>query len=35
MWKYYFGKQAKIIGVDIDERCRQFTDEQITVENHR
>lgn len=32
MWKYYFGKQAEIIGVDIDERCRQFADEQITIE---
>ena len=31
MWKHYFGKQAKIIGVDIDERCKQFDDEQITI----
>lgn len=32
MWKDYFGKYAKIIGVDIDERCKQFEDEQITIE---
>ena len=24
MWKNYFGKDAKIIGVDIDERCKKF-----------
>jgi len=27
MWKHYFGKQAHIIGIDIDERCRQFADD--------
>lgn len=32
MWKKYFGKDAKIIGVDIDERCRSVADEQITIE---
>ena len=32
MWKHYFGKDAKIIGVDIDERCRSVADEQITIE---
>ena len=26
MWKNYFGKDAKIIGVDIDPRCKQFED---------
>ena len=26
MWHDYFGKDAKIVGVDIDERCKQFED---------
>ena len=32
MWKHYFGKDAKIIGVDIDPNCKQLEEEQITVE---
>ena len=32
MWKDYFGKDAKIIGVDIDPRCKQFEDDQISIE---
>ena len=32
MWKDYFGKKAKIIGVDIDERCKNFEEDQITIE---
>lgn len=32
MWKNYFGKDAKIIGVDVDERCKQFEEEQISIE---
>lgn len=32
MWKDYFGKKAKIVGVDIDEHCKEFEEEQITVE---
>ena len=34
MWRKYFGKDAKIVGVDIDERCKQFedADENIFVE---
>ena len=32
MWKHYFGKSAKIIGIDIDERCKQLEEEQISVE---
>jgi cephalosporin hydroxylase len=31
MWKHYFGPQARIIGVDIDERCRALAEEQIEV----
>ena len=34
MWRNYFGKDAKIVGVDIDARCKQFedADENIFVE---
>ena len=32
MWKEYFGKNAKIVGVDIEERCKQFEDEQVSIE---
>ena len=31
MWKNYFGKDAKIIGVDIDKRCKQFEDENENI----
>lgn len=31
MWKDYFGDKCKIIGVDIDPRCKQFEEEQIEV----
>ncbi len=27
----YFGRGARIVGIDIDPRCRQFEDEQISV----
>lgn len=32
MWKNYFGKSAQIVGVDIDERCKQFEEERINIE---
>ena len=32
MWKNYFGKNVQIVGVDIDERCKQFEEEQINIE---
>ena len=32
MWKDYFGKDAQIVGVDIDERCKQFEEEKISIE---
>jgi len=32
MWKYYFGKSAQIVGIDIDPNCKQLEEEQITVE---
>jgi SAM-dependent methyltransferase len=31
MWRDYFGKGTKIIGIDIDPRCRQFEDEATTI----
>jgi SAM-dependent methyltransferase len=31
MWKKYFGPGARIIGIDVDPRCRQFEEEQIGI----
>ena len=31
MWREYFGKGAKIVGVDIDPRCKQFEEADIEV----
>lgn len=31
MWKHYFGKKAKIIGVDIDSRCKDIIENQIEI----
>ena len=31
MWKHYLGPQAKIVGVDIDERCVAFAEDQIEI----
>lgn len=31
MWKRYFGPYAHIVGVDIDPRCKDFEEEQISV----
>ncbi|SHH49112.1 Methyltransferase domain-containing protein [Jatrophihabitans endophyticus] len=31
MWKDYFGPQARIIGVDIDQRCAKFAEDQIEI----
>ncbi|MBA5639759.1 class I SAM-dependent methyltransferase [Duganella sp. LX20W] len=31
MWKYYFGKQAKIYGVDINPRCAELAEDQIEI----
>ena len=32
MWKHFFGKNAKIIGVDIDPNCKHLEEDQITIE---
>lgn len=32
MWKNYFGKNSEIVGIDIDERCLQYADENIRIE---
>jgi len=31
MWKDYFGDKAKIYGIDIDPRCKQFEEENIEI----
>lgn len=31
MWKDYFGDKCKIIGIDIDPRCKEFEEEQINI----
>ncbi len=32
MWKSYFGPQARIIGVDIDPRCKAYVEPQVEIE---
>lgn len=31
MWKHYFGKNAKIIGVDIDKRCKKLEEDRVKI----
>ncbi len=31
MWKHYFGNKSRIIGVDIDPRCKNVVEKQIEV----
>lgn len=31
LWKRYFGKNAKIIGIDIDETCKRLEDDGISI----
>lgn len=31
MWKHYLGPQAKIYGVDIEEDCKAYEDEQVKI----
>ena len=31
MWKEYFGEKARIYGIDIDPRCKQFEESQIEI----
>ena len=31
MWKRYFGPHARIIGVDINEDCKRFEEDQIEI----
>lgn len=31
MWREYFGPGARIVGIDLDPRCRQFEEAQISV----
>jgi len=32
MWKWYFGRRATIVGVDIDPDCKQYEEDSIRVE---
>lgn len=31
MWRHYFGPGARIVGIDVDPRCREFQAESIEV----
>lgn len=31
MWRRYFGRRARIVGVDIDPRCERFADERTEI----
>ncbi|HLL60229.1 MAG TPA: SAM-dependent methyltransferase, partial [Candidatus Nitrosocosmicus sp.] len=31
MWKHYFGKNAKIIGIDINPACKNLEEDQIEI----
>ena len=32
MWKNYFGKDAQIVGIDINPKCKELEEEGISVE---
>ena len=34
MWKDYFGGKAKIFGIDVDPRCKDFEEENIKIFIH-
>ena len=31
MWRRYFGPHARIVGLDIDPRCKEFAEDQIEI----
>ena len=31
MWKHYFGRKARIIGVDINPECKKLTEDQVEI----
>ena len=31
MWKHYFGPQARVVGVDIDPRCKALEEEAVSI----
>ena len=35
LWKEYFGPLVTIVGIDIREKCRQFEEDQIHVQDRR
>jgi SAM-dependent methyltransferase len=32
IWKRYFGDKARITGIDIDPRCREYEEDRITID---
>ena len=32
LWKKFFGENSKIIGIDINEKCKQFEDKENNIE---
>ena len=31
MWRHYFGRGARVVGIDLDPRCRQFEGDSVSV----
>lgn len=31
MWHYYFGRGARVVGIDVDPACRQFADDRTSI----
>lgn len=31
MWKYYFGENSRVIGIDIDQKCEQFNSPEQNI----
>jgi hypothetical protein len=31
MWKQYFGRDAEIVGVDVDPRCKEYEEDRIEI----
>jgi SAM-dependent methyltransferase len=31
MWKRYFGPHARIVGIDVNQECKKFEEDQVTV----
>ena len=31
MWKHYFGEKVEIIGVDINQKCKELEEDRISI----